>query len=283
MRPDANWFNPIVWLMMLAVALVCGLIVIGQAFETHIYLIDDYSLQVSADYSADPPVVRVAQIAPVSSDVISDTVRDLVAEQAQAPLLGMLLTEPTETPLQVANTPTLSLARRPTATPTIGAAVPVTASSPAPSATSIPLELAVEPGRPTSSSSRPSRTSVPVYSTSAPVYNTPVPTSTRAPRPTATARPTSTARPTVAPTALPTAVPTALPTSTPTDIPTATPTDIPTATPTDIPTATPTDIPTAAPDPPSQITPPPDSGQNSTAATPTTDPAGTSDGAVTEP
>jgi hypothetical protein len=45
----------------------------------------------------------------------------------------------------------------------------------------------------------------------------------------------------------------------------------------------PTDIPTAVPDPPSQITPPPDNGQNSTAPTPTASTDSPSDPVVPEP
>ena len=100
MRSDSSWFSPLVWLVMLGLAFVCGLFVMGQAFETHVLLLDDRALRVSADYSADPLIVRVAEIPPVSSAVISDTVRDLIAEQVQASLMASLLATPTSAALE---------------------------------------------------------------------------------------------------------------------------------------------------------------------------------------
>src|SRR5947209_3424945 len=92
MRREPGWTSVAVWLVLLALALVCGVAVIGQAFDTGVLAMTSRSLRYSADYSAEPRAVRVQQIAPVDSAVIGDTVKDLVAEQVQASLLDFART-----------------------------------------------------------------------------------------------------------------------------------------------------------------------------------------------
>ncbi len=223
MRRESMWISPLVWLAMLGLAFVCGLVVMSQAFETHVFLLDDRALRVSADYGADPRIVQEAQIPPVDSAVISDTVRDLIAEQAQAPLLSMFLSTPTVVASpSPGRTPTTMLAHQPSVTPV---AAPVTAVAASPTNTDLgPGQLPAATA--TRSVNRPTRT--------------PLPTST--PLPTRTPRPTSTATP--------------RPSATPTDVPTATPTDVPTAIPTDVPTAIPTDAPTPIQEAPTAVASP---------------------------
>src|ERR1700752_247773 len=100
MRRERGWASAAVWLVLLALAFVCGVLVIGQAFDTSVLAMSGRTLRLSADYSDDPRGLREQKIAPVDSAVISDTVRDLIAEQAQEPLLAIA-----GTPVALARTP----------------------------------------------------------------------------------------------------------------------------------------------------------------------------------
>ena len=105
MRRESGWTSVAVWLVLLAFAFACGVLVVGQAFDTRVLALTARSLRLSADYSADPRTLREQRIAPVDSAVISDTVRDLVIEQTQAPLLVLAQTPgvlaPTPRPIVV--------------------------------------------------------------------------------------------------------------------------------------------------------------------------------------
>src|SRR5215213_3907658 len=99
MRRESGWTSVAVWLVLLAFAFACGTLVIGQAFDTRVLALTGHSLRLSADYSADPRLVREQKIAPVDSAVISDTVRDLIIEQTQVPLLLLVQTPDAQTPM----------------------------------------------------------------------------------------------------------------------------------------------------------------------------------------
>jgi hypothetical protein len=115
MRRESSWTSVAVWLVLLAFAFACGALVIGQAFDTRVLALTGHSLRLSADYSADAQLAREQKIAPVDSAVISDTVRDLIVEQTQAPLLLLVQTpgamtptlRPTRTPLRLTPTGTM--------------------------------------------------------------------------------------------------------------------------------------------------------------------------------
>ncbi len=92
MRRDRGWASAAIWLVLLAFAFACGVLVVGQAFDTRVLALTGRSLRLSADYSADARLAREQKLAPVDSAVISDTVRDLIIEQTQAPLLVLALT-----------------------------------------------------------------------------------------------------------------------------------------------------------------------------------------------
>ena len=73
MRRERGWTSAAVWLVLLAFAFACGVLVVGQAFDTHVLALTGRSLRLSADYSADARLAREQKIAPVDSAVISDT------------------------------------------------------------------------------------------------------------------------------------------------------------------------------------------------------------------
>src|SRR6476660_1242238 len=98
MRREPGWTSVAVWLVLLAFAFACGVLVVGQAFDTRVLALTGHSLRLSADYSADARLAREQKIAPVDSAVISDTVRDLIIEQTQAPLLVLVQTPGAMTP-----------------------------------------------------------------------------------------------------------------------------------------------------------------------------------------
>jgi hypothetical protein len=237
MRRESGWTSVAVWLVLLAFAFACGVLVVSQAFDTKVLALTGRSLRLSADYSADPRVVREQKIAPVDSAVITDTVRDLIIEQTQAPLIIFA-----QTPVILAPTPHPFLAapqRTPSPTRALASAT-ATAPIEQPVATATPESVAAPPDE--RDRDRPRATRTP---TRVPVIP-PTPT-IRSTRPPATA----TARPAAAPET--TAV---LPTDTPVP-PTDTPVP-PTSTPVP-PTDTPvppadTPVPASAPDP---STPPP--------------------------
>src|SRR3954451_12945130 len=106
MRRERGWTSVAVWLVLLAFAFACGVLVVGQAFDTRVLALTGHSLRISADYSADARLARDQKIAPVDSAVISDTRRDLIVEQTQVPLL--LLAQ-----IPGAITPTLRLTSTP--------------------------------------------------------------------------------------------------------------------------------------------------------------------------
>jgi len=92
MRRESGWTSAAVWLVLLAFAFACGVLVVGQAFDTRVLALTGHSLRLSADYSADARLAREQKIAPVDSAVISDTVRDMIIEQTQVPLLLLIQT-----------------------------------------------------------------------------------------------------------------------------------------------------------------------------------------------
>src|SRR5215210_9311956 len=98
MRRERGWASAAVWLVLLAFAFACGMLVVGHAFDTRVLVLSTRSLRLSADYSADARLAREQKIAPVDSAVISDTVRDLIIEQTQAPLLVLAQTPGLLTP-----------------------------------------------------------------------------------------------------------------------------------------------------------------------------------------
>src|SRR5215217_7414687 len=98
MRREPGWTSAAVWLVLLAFAFACGVLVVGQAFDTRVLALTGHSLRLSADYSADARLAREQKLAPVDSAVISDTVRDLIIEQTQAPLLLLVQTPGAMTP-----------------------------------------------------------------------------------------------------------------------------------------------------------------------------------------
>ena len=106
MRRERGWASVAVWLVLMAFAFACGVLVVGQAFDTRVLALTGHSLRLSADYSADARLAREQKIAPVDSAVISDTVRDLIIEQTQAPLLVLAQTPgvlaPTPRPIIIA-------------------------------------------------------------------------------------------------------------------------------------------------------------------------------------
>jgi hypothetical protein len=231
MRRERGWASVAVWLVLMAFAFACGVLVVGQAFDTRVLALSARALRLSADYGADARLVREQKIAPVDSAVISDTVRDLIIEQTQAPLLVQAQTPglltPTLRPLG------LPVRLTPTATglvPSVTAAATAEYQSPTPTTESI----AAPPGEREPSSSR----------------STPRPNIPPLSQPSATLRPiaTATTRPILVSTSTP--VP-------PTDTPVP-PTDTPVP-PTDTPVP-PTDTPvppTDTPEPPTDTPVPP--------------------------
>lgn len=219
MRHEASWFSPLIWLSMLGLAFVCGLVVMGQAFETRVFMFDDRSLRVSADYSAELRLAQAAPIAPVDSAVISDTVRDLIAEQEQAPLLSLFLSTPTiVAEPRPSRTATPVAVRLPPATPGPTSAIVLLPVGPGPTSPNPPVSSpgpAIDPNP-----HGPRATRVPTHTPTHVPTRTPLPTATPRPSNTATPRPTHTATP------WPTSVP---PTETPTELPpppTETPTEV---------------------------------------------------------
>ena len=87
MAREADWVSPIIWVVLLGVAFLVGLLLIGRAFASNMLVVHDITLRVSADYSADPRSVQIAQVPVVDSAVISETQRDLLVEQTPVPLL----------------------------------------------------------------------------------------------------------------------------------------------------------------------------------------------------
>ncbi|HEU5104019.1 MAG TPA: hypothetical protein VFU22_33615 [Roseiflexaceae bacterium] len=252
MRRESGWTSVAVWLVLLAFAFACGVLVVGQAFDAKVLALTGRSLRLSADYSADPRVAREQKIAPVDSAVISDTVRDQILEQTQAPLIIFahtpVILSPTPRPFlappQRTATPTRAVASATataqseplTATATLEsiAAPPDERDTNRPRATRTPTRVPALPPPPTVRPSRPIATSTarPVAepdSTAVPPTNTPVPpTDTPVPPTDTPVPPTDTPVP-------------------PTDTP-APPTDTP-APPTDTPVP-PTDTPAPPPDTP---------------------------------
>jgi hypothetical protein len=246
MRRERGWTSVAIWLVLLAFAFACGVLVVGQAFDTRVLALTERSLRLSADYSADTRLARMQKIASVDSAVIGDTVRDLIIEQTQAPLLSLAQTpgvlDPTRQPLSA---PAQRTATR------VAASVTATATAEYQAPTPTIESIAAPPDEREPSSPRPGAR----------------PTRTPSPQPSATLRPntTATARPIIVSTSTPvpptdTPIP---PTDTPvpptdTSIP---PTDTPVP-PTDTPVP-PTDTPVPPPD-----TPVPQSDSNINPATP---------------
>jgi hypothetical protein len=98
MRREQSWIGVTIWLVLVAFAFACGMLVVSHAFDRPVLVLSARSLRLSADYSADARLVREQKIAPVDNAVISDTVRDLIIEQTQAPLLLLVQTPGALTP-----------------------------------------------------------------------------------------------------------------------------------------------------------------------------------------
>jgi hypothetical protein len=245
---EADWASAVVWLVLLGIAFLVGLMLVSQAFASNVIVLNDITLRVNADYSADPPAIQVAEVPVVNSAVISETQRDLIMEQTPVLVLGLEITPTATLTPQSTRTPTPMLVRVATATPR-----PLIVSSP----TEGPLDatftptLEQVPEAPVVGADQPNRNE----------RNRPTATPTRTPVPTSTQRPTATTRPTSTPTTRPTNTPvptnTLVPTNTPvpTDTPQPTPTDTPvpptdTPVPTDTPQPTPTDTPVPPTDTP---------------------------------
>jgi hypothetical protein len=234
MAREVDWISTIVWLVLLGVAFIVGLMLVGQAFASNMPVLNDITLRVSADYSADPRAVQVAEVPVVNSAVISDTQRDLIVEQTPVPVLG-LETVPTATLTpRPSRTPVLAFGRVASATPR-----PVIDASPtqglfAPTATPTPAQPL---GAPAAGRDRTDRND----------RSRPTATPAGAPEPVSTVLPTATTRPTSTPTTPSTNTP--VPTDTP-EPPTNTPMPTNTPVPTDTPMPTNTPVPTDTPEPP---------------------------------
>ena len=178
MRRERGWSSAAVWLVLLAFAFACGVLVVGQAFDTRVLALSGRSLRLSADYSADPRTVREQKIAPVDSAVISDTVRDLIIEQTPAPLLVLAQTpgllEATTQPLSV---PIQRTATRVAASVTAPATAEYQAPTPTVESVAAPLnEHDNSRPRPTRTPTR-TRTDTPTL-TRTPSLTPPAPTAT---------------------------------------------------------------------------------------------------------
>ena len=171
MRRERGWTSLAVWLVLLAFAFACGVLVVGQAFDTRVLVLTGRSLRLSADYSADARLARMQKIAPVDSAVISDTVRDLLIEQTQAPLLVLAQTPGGLVPTRQR----LSAPAQRTAT-RVAASVTATATAEYQAPTPTLESIATPPDESEPSSPRPAR-----------------PSRTPSPQPSATLRPTATA------------------------------------------------------------------------------------------
>src|SRR5262245_29470905 len=117
MAREADWISAVVWLALLGIAFFVGLVLVGQAFASNGIVLNDITLRVNADYSADPRAVQVAEVPSVSSAVISETQRDLIMEQTPVPVLGLEITPTATLTPQSTRTSTPIIARRATATP----------------------------------------------------------------------------------------------------------------------------------------------------------------------
>src|SRR5215217_1982601 len=164
MRREPGWTSAAVWLVLLAFAFACGVLVVGQAFDTRVLALTGHSLRLSADYSADARLAREQKLAPVDSAVISDTVRDLIIEQTQAPLLLLVQTPGAITPtLRLTST---AVRRTPTATAlmtNLTAAATAEFQAPTPTVESI----AAPPDERDDDRPRPTRTRTPLPAPSA--------------------------------------------------------------------------------------------------------------------
>ncbi|MEO7911777.1 MAG: hypothetical protein ABIV47_19190 [Roseiflexaceae bacterium] len=197
MRREQGWTGVAVWLILLTFAFACGMLVVSHAFDTRVLAFSARTLRLSADYSADARLAREQKIAPVDSAVISDTVRDMIIEQTQAPLLVLAQTPGGLTPTL---RPIIAPIRLTPTTTRLAPSVTITATAELLLPTSTAPSIAAPPDEREPSSSR----------------STPRPTNT--PLPTATLRPATT--PTLRPSFVPTSTP--LPTDTPIP-PTSTP------------------------------------------------------------
>src|SRR6266496_2222258 len=118
MAREADWISNAIWLALLGIAFIVGLVVVGHAFASNTPVLDEVTLRVSADYSADPRAVRVAQVPIVDSAVISETKRDLIIEQTPVAVLGLETTlTATATLSPPSRTPTALRTSIATATP----------------------------------------------------------------------------------------------------------------------------------------------------------------------
>ena len=61
MRREPGWASTAVWLVLLAFAFACGVLVVGQAFDTRVLALTGRSLRLSADYSADPRLAFIGK------------------------------------------------------------------------------------------------------------------------------------------------------------------------------------------------------------------------------
>src|SRR5215207_8878615 len=194
MRREQGWASVAVWLVLLAFAFACGVLVVGQAFDTRVLALTGHSLRLSADYSADARLAREQKIAPVDSAVISDTVRDLIVEQAQAPLLLLVQTPGAVTPTL---RPTRAPARlTPTATMLVPSLTAAAATAEFQPFTPTTESIAAPPDQRDDNRPRPTRT---------PTRNPDEGKGTPAPQPSATPGPTAiaTTRPVVVSTGVP--------------------------------------------------------------------------------
>ncbi len=171
MRREHGSISVAIWLVLVVFAFACGMLVVSHAFDTRVLVLSARSLRISADYSADARLARAQKIARVDSAVISDTVRDLIIEQTQAPLLLLVQTPGALTPTKrPAGTP---VRRTPTAT---GLVLNVTATATAEYQSPVPTDTSIaappDEREPSSSRSTPRPTRIP-------------------PLPTATLRPTN--------------------------------------------------------------------------------------------
>src|SRR5215213_9593814 len=228
MRREQSWIGVAIWLVLVVFAFACGMLVVSHAFDTRVLVLSARSLRISADYSADARLTRAQKIAPVDSAVISDTVRDLIVEQTQAPLLLLVQTpgaltptkRPAGTPVRLTPTATglvLNVAATATAEyqpltptdtsiaappderePSSSRSTPRPNRTPLPTATLRPTNLATTgpilvapstPIPPTSTPMPPTSTPVPPTSTPVPPTSTPVPPTATPVPPTATPLP----------------------------------------------------------------------------------------------
>src|SRR5689334_5471769 len=82
MSANRIWSSLLIWLSIMALALICALVVIDLAFASSALALSADPSRIRADYAADPRAARALKVAPIDAAVIADTLRDNAAERA---------------------------------------------------------------------------------------------------------------------------------------------------------------------------------------------------------